>query len=225
MHPGVMFFPVWDKFVHPAALNGWSAIVKYTGFFRKLNEVYFPQVKFVSSKGPSIMTHSIRALGWSTICVSAIIILSELMHLSDPPAMDQFNMIFSAFPQARQGMDSLQDLFTYNRWWSIYSILYFSFVLTGAIQFIRYRKIGLRILKIACWIGLVNACVDSVISYRMMEQMNKALASVIPSLGAGIGSLNTFGMAPIVGGFFLWTLPTIGMILYLRKPRLAELMK
>jgi len=171
------------------------------------------------------MAHSIRVIGWSTIFISIIILISELMQVSDTSTMDQYSTLLSAFPQARKEMDSLKDLFAYNRLWSIYSIFYFLFVLIGAIQFVRFRKTGLLLLRIACWIGLVNACLDSFISYIFMEHMNTALSSASRMMGSGIGNLNTFGMAAILGGFFLWIIPTIGMIFYLRRPKLAELMK
>ncbi len=171
------------------------------------------------------MAHSIRVIGWSTICISIIILVSELVQISDTTTMDQYSTLFSAFPQARKEMDSLADLFAYNRLWSIYSIVYFSFVLIGAIQFVRFRKTGLLLLRIACWIGLANACLDSFISYIFMEHMNAALSSVSQMVGGGIGNHNTFGMAAILGGFILWIVPTIGMIFYLRRPKLVELMK
>jgi len=170
------------------------------------------------------MLRSIRILGWSTAIFSVIIILSDISNLLTNP-MDQLNMAFQMFPQAKSSMDSMTDLFQYSRIWSVYTILYFLFVFAGSIQFIRFQASGRKMLEIACWIGLVNACIDSLLSYFLWKQMQSALSSVTGTMGIGLESLNPFGMATIILGFFLWILPTIGMIVYLRKPAIKALMK
>ena len=55
--------------------------------------------------------------------------------------------------------------------------------------------------------------------------MQTALSNITGTLGMGLGNLNPIGMASIFLGFFLWIIPTISMILYLRKPELKMLMK
>jgi hypothetical protein len=128
-------------------------------------------------------------------------------------------------PQAKSGMDSVTDIFQYNRIWSVYTILYFWFVFFGSIQFIRFQVVGRMILEIACWVGMLNACIDSFWSYILWKNMQTALSAVTGTMGMGLGNLNPLGMATIVLGFFLWIIPTIGMIIYLRKPGLKALMK
>ena len=169
------------------------------------------------------MPRSISVVGWSTILFSIIIILTEFFSLLSNP-MEQLNVLFSTFPQARNGMESFTELFQYNLLWSIYTILYFFVVLVGAIQFVRLRAIGQTILEIACWIGMVNACVDSLLSYILWKNMQAALSSVMVTMGISLGYINPLGMITIILGFFLWVIPSIGMILYLRSPHLKALM-
>jgi hypothetical protein len=170
------------------------------------------------------MSRSIRIIGWSTALFSIVIVLSEASNLLMNP-MEQFNMVLKMFPQAKSNMDAMTDMFQYSRIWSVYIILYFLFVFVGSIQFIRYHAIGRMILEIACWIGMLNACIDSFLSYILWKNMQTALSSVTGTMGIGLGNLNPLGMVTIVLGFFLWIIPTIGMVVYLRKPGLKALMK
>ena len=170
------------------------------------------------------MSRSISVIGWSIILFSIIIILTEFFSVLSNP-MEQLNVLFRTFPQARTGMESVTELFQYNRIWSIYTILYFLVVLAGAIQFVRIRAIGRMILEIACLVGMVNACVDSLLSYILWENMQAALSSVMGTMGMSLGYINPLGMITIILGFFLWIIPSIGMILYLRSPKIKANMK
>jgi hypothetical protein len=104
-------------------------------------------------------------------------------------------------------------------------ILYFCGVLIGAVQFIRFQEIGRKILEIACWIGLINACLDSILSYIQLKNLQAAFTAAIKSMEGGLGNLILFGMIPIILGFFLWIIPSIGMIVYFRRSELKALMK
>jgi hypothetical protein len=172
------------------------------------------------------MSRSIRIIGWSTALCSMVIILSEFSSLLTNP-MEQLSVVFQMFPQAKNSMDTMADTFLYNRIWSVYTILYFWFVLYGSIQFIQFHSIGRKILEIACWIGLANACIDSLLSYILWKQLQSILSSATGSMGMGmsLGNLNPLGMITIIFSFFLWVIPTIGMMVYLRKPALKALMK
>jgi hypothetical protein len=139
--------------------------------------------------------------------------------------MEQLTMVFKMFPQAKSGTDAIAEMFQYSRIWSVYLILYFLYVFVGSIQFIRFKAIGRMILEIACWVGLMNACIDTCISYMLWKQMQAMLSTVTGIMGMELGNLNPWGMATIIFGFFLWIISTIGMIVYLRKPALKALMK
>lgn len=170
------------------------------------------------------MLRSARIIGWSTALFSIIIILSEVSNLLTDP-MEQLNIVFNMFPQAKIGMETMTDIFQYSRIWSVYTILYFLFVFVGSIQFIRFQAIGRLLLEIACWIGLVNACIDSFLSYILWKNMQAALSNVTGNMGMDLVNLNPLGIGAIAFGFFLWIIPTIGMIVYLRRPALKALMK
>jgi hypothetical protein len=170
------------------------------------------------------MSRSIRVIGWSTAIFSIIIILSEFSNLLTNP-MEQFNIVFQMFPQAKGSMDAMTEIFQYSRIWSAYSVLYFCFVLLGSIQFLQFKTAGRLNLEIACWIGMFNACADTFLSYTLWKQMQAALSRVEGTLGMGLGNLNPFGVAAILLGFFLWIIPTIGLVVYLRKPALKSLFK
>jgi hypothetical protein len=72
---------------------------------------------------------------------------------------------------------------------------------------------------------MMNACIDSMISFMLWKQMKAMLSTVTGLMGMGLENLNPLGMAAIILGFFLWIIPTIGMIVYLRKPALKVHMK
>ena len=170
------------------------------------------------------MPRSISAIGWSMILFSLIIILIEFSGLLSNP-MQQLNAILVTFPQARTGLESVTDLFQYNILWSIYTIIYFVVVLGGAIQFVRFRAIGRTILEIACWVGMLNACLDTWLSYILWKKLQSVLSVVTGTLGISAGQINPIGMITLVVGFFLWIIPSIGMILYLRNPKIKAVMK
>ena len=170
------------------------------------------------------MNRTIRILGWSTALCSMCLILSDIFDVITNP-MDQINTMVALLPQINHGMEAMTNMVHYSRWWSMYSICYFLFVFAGSIFFIRLQEIGRKILEIACWIGMINACIDSFLSYMLWKNMRTALSAVTGTMGMGLGNLNPLGMTTIILGFFLWIIPTIGMIVYLRKPGLKALMK
>jgi hypothetical protein len=183
-------------------------------------------MKYISSfeKGAIAMPRSVRLVGWSTAIFSVVLILSEVFKGTTDPT-EQFTLIFKMFPQTKGGTDILREMFHYNRIWSLYSIFYFLCVFIGSIQFIKFRAIGRMILEIACWAGILNACVDSCISYILLKQLQTSFSSVMGMMGMDLGILNPLGTATIILGFLFWIILTTGMLVYLRKPALKALMK
>jgi hypothetical protein len=170
------------------------------------------------------MSRSVRIIGWSSILFSVIIILSEVSNIFTNP-MEQLNIVFNMIPQAKSSMDIMTDMFQYSHIWSVYMILYFSFVFVGSTLFIRFQATGRMILEIACWVGMMNACIDSFLSFVLWKNMHAALSSVTGTMGMNLGDLYPISIITIILGFFSWIIPTIGMIVYLRKPALKALMK
>jgi hypothetical protein len=172
------------------------------------------------------MERSVRIVGWSTIVLSVIVILTELIGLFLGESMDQIRPLLTMLPQARTGsIQSLMEMFQYTRAWSLYTIVYFAVVLLGAIRFVRFHAVGRIILEIAGWVGLLNACVDTALSYMIWKNMQAMMSAVVGLMGMRGGDLNPLGIATIIAGFFFWIVPASGMIVYLRKPKLRELMR
>jgi hypothetical protein len=149
----------------------------------------------------------------------------EVVNLLGNPMSSQINTLVEFFPQARAARDSMSDVILYSQIWSIYTIFYFFVVLVGAVFFVRYLEKGRRILEIACWIGLINACSDSILSYIQWKYLHSAFTSAIKTMGGGLGNLFLLGMIPIILGFFLWIIPSIVMIVYFRSSKLKMLMQ
>lgn len=170
------------------------------------------------------MSRSIRLIGWCSIIGSAIIIVFNLFSTS---TTSQLYSTFNMFPEAKEGLNALSELLFYSRIWTIYSTIYFSFVLIGSILFVQFRRQGRSILEIACWIGCLNAFIDSVLSYISMRQMEIAISTAMKGIGMSmrLDYINPLGITTIIIGFFIWIIPCIGMIIFLRKPELKALMK
>jgi hypothetical protein len=118
----------------------------------------------------------------------------------------------------------MEDMFEYNRIWSIYSISYFLVTLIGGIQFVRFQESGRRILELACWVGMLNACVDTTASYMFWKDMETAMRAVVGGMELALSQVNPIGLGAIIVGFFIWVIPSMGIIVYLRRPLLRALM-
>ncbi len=177
----------------------------------------------ITKSASSSLFRSVKLLGWSTIVVSVIVICSELFGLVLAQSLDQFSRMLNAFPQFKTG--PMSDLLDYNRIWSIYSIFYFMATLVGAAMFVGYRETGRRILEVAAWVGILNACIDSIMSYTYWRAMESSLSGLTGMAGMPIAQLNPIGLGAIILGFFLWVIPSVGFIVYLRRPSLRALMK
>jgi len=156
-----------------------------------------------------------------------MLIVSQLLSLAITNSVDQVTGLLGGYPGLKTGvLGPMMDMFEYNRIWSYYSICYFLVTCGGGIQFVRFKEIGRKILEIACCVGIVNACVDTVITYTFWQEMENAMSSFGSGLGLGTGlsQLNPLGIGAIVVGFFVWVIPSVGIIIYLRRPSLRALM-
>ncbi len=171
------------------------------------------------------MNRSIPIIGWSTLIFSAIMILQQLAGLFDGSLQNQIYLLIKSYPQGHTALESMESLMEYNRFWTVYMILYFSTVLFGAVKFIGYHEIGRRILEFACWAGFANACAETILSYLLWKSLQSALSLAMRGSGIGIGNLGQLGLAIIILGFILWVIPSIGLIVYFRNKNLKQLMK
>lgn len=185
--------------------------------------------QFLTRSGPRLlaltMKRSVYIFGWSTIVVSVILILSQLLSLAISNSIDQISGLLGGYPGLKTGViGPMMEMLAYNRVWSIYSIAYFLVTLTGGILFIRLRESGRKILEIACWVGILNACVDTAVTYSFWKDMESAMTTMVGDMGMALNQLNPLGIGTIIAGFFIWVIPSIGIIVYLRRPSLRVLM-
>ncbi len=173
------------------------------------------------------MKRSIYFFGWSTIIVSVILTLSQFLSIAISNSVDQISGLLDGYPGMKTGLfGSMSDMFTYNRIWSVYSIAYFLVTLVGGILFVRFQEIGRRILEIASWVGILNACVDTTASYLFWKDMENAMVGLAGGMGMPASQLNPFGFGAIIVGFLIWIVPSVGIIIYLRRPSLrAEMIQ
>lgn len=181
----------------------------------------------METPNPSPHVPSIPIIGWSTILASALLILVNIGSLVTTSALDAMNRSFDSpvFAQyVPQSMKSMLDLYSYSRWWTWYGVFYFAFVLAAGVQFVRLRAWGRSALEVACWIGLVNALVDTFLSYEIWSGMQETFNAVLRSMGGVHSSyLNPLGFFTIVLGFILWVVPSVGLIIYLRRSVIRQI--
>ncbi len=170
------------------------------------------------------MSKSVHLLGWSTALISLIMILVEISTIASNPT-DQVLTIEKMFPQTTGGTNVLAEMFQVDRLWSVYSLVYFLFVFVGSLEFLRFKARGRLILEVACWAGILNACIDCLRSYYFWKQMQAVLSSVSGLLGTSARTLVPLGTATIVLSFLLWIIPAFGLLFYLRSAALRASMK
>jgi hypothetical protein len=180
----------------------------------------------MDTAGPTTRLPSIAVLGWTTVIASAIMIVVNGMSLLSYSMLDSLdlNMNMPLVSQyIPQSMKKVMDLYRYSKWWTGYGILFFGFALVAGLQFLRHRAWGRKALEITCWIGIANSIVDTSLSYLIWKNMQDTLSMALRGLGGGQYSyINPLGFFTIVVGFFLWVVPSVGMIIYLRRPAIKE---
>jgi hypothetical protein len=167
---------------------------------------------------------SVLVIGWCTVIASGIMVVVNVVSLLSFSAYDTIGLNSPLLaPYLSQAMKKVMDLYRYSRMWTVYGIFYFLFVLFAGIQFLRLRAWGRTAMEAACWIGFLNAVVDTLLSYVMWHSMQETLSAVLRGLGGVQYSyLNPIGFFTIVAGFFLWVIPCGLMIVFLRRPKIRE---
>lgn len=175
---------------------------------------------------PAPKPPSVIIIGWSTVFASGIMVVVNAVSLLSYSMFDTVNLNFNSpllSQYVPQSMKKVMDLYSYSRWWTWYGIFFFLFVVVAALQFLRLKAWGRKALEMACWVGLLNAFVDSTLSYLIWENMQESLSMVLRGAGGGQYSyINPLGFFTIIVGFFLWLIPSVGMIVYLRRPRIRQ---
>jgi hypothetical protein len=175
---------------------------------------------------PAPRPSSITIIGWTTVMASAIMIVMNVASLLSYKMLDSLDLNLSSSLLSQympQSMKKVMDLYRYSRWWTWYGILFFGFVVVAGVQFLRLRAWGRKALEAACWIGLLNGFIDTVLSYTLWQSSQESLSLVMRQLGGSQYSyLNPLGLLTIIVGFFLWIIPSVAMIVYLRRPKIKE---
>jgi hypothetical protein len=181
----------------------------------------------MDQSGTTSRPSSITVIGLTTVASSAIMIVVGAMSLLSSTMLETLDSQ-SAMPllsqYVPQSMKRVIELYRYSRWWTVYGVLFFGFVLVAGVQFLRLRAWGRKALEIACWVGLFNAVVDAGLSYVLWKNMQEAFSMALRGLGGGGNSyVDSLGLITIVVGFILWVLPSVGMIIYLRRPIIRQI--
>ncbi len=173
-----------------------------------------------------ILARTIRTIGWSAVAISIIAIISETIGLVLYNPVQHLEMLFRMIPKDFQKeLKEPIDALRYSRIWSFYTILYFVVVLAGAYQFVQFRSVGRAVLETAAWIGVANGCVDSYLSYVFWKSFHTILSSAMGNANFAARNLSPYGMLSIAGSCALWIVPSILLIVYLRKPAVKSFMK
>jgi hypothetical protein len=173
---------------------------------------------------PASRPLSIPIIGWSTVMASIIMIAVNAMSLISFNSLDSFNLDSSIVSQyIPQGIKKVTDLYSYSRVWTWYGILFFAFTLVAGFQFVRLRAWGRKALEIVCWVGILNAVTDTTLSWLIWKNMQDTLSMIMRGAGGSQYTfVNPLGFFMIVLGFFMWIIPSVGMIVYLRRPAIRQ---
>ncbi len=161
-----------------------------------------------------------RTVGWSIAIFSVIMMLWESVGLLTSSAAEDLVNVLNTMPGggASATATALATMH-YDRAWSVYAIVYFAFTLTASVLFLRDHPRGRRLLAIACWVGIANGIADTTVSMMLWNRMEQALTSLVGPMSVRFLSWNPFGLVLILAGFILWLIPTVALLVYLRRLR------
>ena len=175
---------------------------------------------------PSDRPRSITIIGWSTVLASSIMIVVNVVSLISYSVFNSAGLNLNTPLLSRyipESMKKVLDLYEYSHWWTWYGVFFFVFVLIAATQFLRLKAWGRTALEVACWIGLFNGFVDTALSYWIWKNVQESISMALQGIGGSqYSSMNSLGLSAIVVGFFLWIIPSIAVIAYLRKPAIRQ---
>lgn len=165
----------------------------------------------------------ITIMGWSSLIVASLMILWDLYNLILSPTIDQFGLssgtIARFVPQASRFVDQVQSS---ARIWTTVDLLYFLLVFVSAVQLLKLRSRGRRLMEIAAWSGILLVTLSSVHSYLQLKEMEAMVGSILGRIGMQTAVLVPAGMFSIILGFLLWLIPCGAVIFFLRLPSIRE---
>ena len=166
---------------------------------------------------------AILVVGWTTAFASIFMIVMNIFSLVSSAAMGEMmpdpNLLGGRMPPS---LHAVMQVYQYTQYWLVYGIVYFSFVLVAALQFLRLKAWGRKTFEAACWIGIFNAFADTAFSYYSWHAMKIAMGDLIGQYGGGLSGLHQLGLAAILFGFVLWIVPCVGLIIFVRRPSVTQ---
>lgn len=166
---------------------------------------------------------AILVVGWASAFASIFMIVMNIFSVVAAAAMEEM-IPASVFPGGRvpSSLTLLLDLNRYTQYWLIYGVVYFSFVLVAALQFLRLKAWGRKALESACWIGIINGLADTAFSYYSWNAMKSAMGDLIGQYGGGMSGVHQLGLAAMFVGLVLWIVPCVGLIIFVRRPSVKQ---
>ena len=166
---------------------------------------------------------AVLIVGWTSACTSILMIVMNIFSLISSSAMEEMllspNLLGTHVPPS---LHAALEVYQYGRYWLLYGILFFSFVLIAALQFLRLKAWGRRTLETLCWIGLLNAFADSAFSYYSWIVTRNAMGDVMGHSGSGLSGMDQIGILAIALGFVLWVVPCLGLLVFLRRSSVRQ---
>ena len=174
-------------------------------FFRSTQRISAHPGILMETPKPVLHLPSISVIGLSTALASALMIIVNIGSVVTTSALDDLNKTFDSpvFSQyVPESLKSMLDLYTYSRWWTWYGILFFALALVAGVQFYRRRSWGRSALEIVAWAALMNAFIDTYLSYEIWSRAQETFNIVLRSVGGGHSTyLNPLCLFTIVLGF------------------------
>ena len=166
---------------------------------------------------------AVLIVGWTGAFTSILMIVMNIFSLVSSSAMEEMllspNLLGTHVPPS---LHAVLEVYQYSRYWLLYGIVFFSFVLIAALQFLRLKAWGRRTLEALCWIGLLNAFADSAFSYYSWIVTRDAMGDVMGRHGSGLSGMDQLGILAIALGFILWVIPCLGLLVFLRRSSVRQ---
>jgi hypothetical protein len=174
---------------------------------------------------PPEIPRAILVVGWTTAFASIFMIVMNIFSLVSSAALGEM-IPAPTFPGGGMppSVHAVLQVYQYGQYWLVYGILYFSFVLVAALQFLRLKAWGRKAFEAACWIGIINAFADTAFSYYSWNTMRIAMGDLIGQYGGGLSGLHQLGLAAILFGFVLWIVPSAGFVIFVRRASVRQAM-
>jgi hypothetical protein len=162
---------------------------------------------------------TIRTVGWCAVTVAITVITSECISLFFADPLGKLNSLLRMIPHRNlEAFNVSTSILRFGWIWSVYTTVYFAFVITAAIQLIRLNEAGRKMLLCAAGVGILTGCAGAYLSCAFWKTLQRILSNAAGSTGLPPVNMNPSGPTSIIGSFILWILPSIALIVFLQRP-------